>query len=311
MTLSDRSVFALSYDMVRSLDLYLAQEGGVRLCPHSHEEWNAELYAVLGKAAYDAMSRLTDERRRFPASVQIEQEFFDLVARPPYDGVVWSPKRAHLLDGAVAVASLYRSLGLTGGIAEVGCYTGLVSLWLGRFLGVDVHGYDRSAVAIERAASRVTDRDPVSFTWLDYLLARPQPGHSLVFAADTHPRELKALRIFLRWIRASTSDQGLFVWIGNLAHDLRNIDIAALCAAAGFGYAGSSSIGGWLGDGVGYESKNLLVLRTGGEEPFPAERTQMFPDDWPVRFPPYANDPTVSWTEKTQAYFYARAGFAS
>lgn len=64
------------------MDQYLAEHGGIRLWPDSHQEWNAVLLSVLSKSAYEAMSRLNGERKRFPASLQLQQEFYDLMSGP-------------------------------------------------------------------------------------------------------------------------------------------------------------------------------------------------------------------------------------
>jgi hypothetical protein len=73
-------------------------------------------------------------------------------------------------------------------------------------------------------------------------------------------------------------------------------------SAAGLGFGFADVLGGWLGEGRGFEAKAVLILIKGTEQSVPHDLRRQTEEGWDNYFKDYANDPRTAQDEKTQAF---------
>ncbi len=270
--------------------------------------------ADLDERASAALSR--DDTRRFRnlwgrrnkahqqsrGVAECNAAFYDGICSDPLLGIVHSAKRPYILDSLAALHWVCGNLEIEGSVLDVGCHGGYHTSWIGQRSGITAMGVDASEQAISYANRR---HHAAGTTYIcgDVRNWRPAETFEVVFMDDGPfgldrdvDRSLKML------IDENLRLGGVVVSIGDEAATSVT-EIKDTATAYGLSLGLSDVVGGWFGDR--YEGSPVLVFVKDGRGDVPGEMLTEFDSVWNQSFPAYANSPSTSPREKTQAFHRA------
>jgi SAM-dependent methyltransferase len=298
---ADKPRFGLSLQEVRKVDSYLRERWGI-VPPLPPDEWPERLRRLGGKRLFRQYCELHDEM-----AMQIEADlsppeslvsaFYDVIADHRISSHVHSQKRTEILDAGCLLVHLIRSLGVDGPVLDVGCHIGYHSLLLAKECGVSVHGIDRCRKAIERAQCEARHEPLVTFSCESLAEERFREKFELVYAVRSIPCDSGFVAAVAKVMRPG----GVVVFVPQQVPDL-DADLISGLATAKLGWGFSDVVGGWVGEGRGYEAGVVLTLVKDGKALVPKDFVEQADAVWGSHFRDYANAPSTHADEKTQAY---------
>lgn len=215
-------------------------------------------------------------------------------------GIVTSGRRHYLLDAVTMACALYRRLGLSGPVLDVGCHIGVAPDLIAEALGVRVVGLEPVTEVVTAAQARFAGRADVSIVrgavpW------QTDERFELVTAIDSMPLGVGDRSTYLKGISQLLQPGGLAMivsayWIdADVTMIRRQLDMAGL----GFGFA--DVVGGYGGMPTGFNVEGCVCLIKGGKRQFPRKVGAEMKSEW-AWFTHYANLPDTPAREKTQAF---------
>ncbi len=222
-------------------------------------------------------------------------------------GLVTSTRRQFLIDAVSLSCGLYRALGLSGPVLDIGCHVGVVPDVMALTLGVKAVGIEPVTAAVDAGNSVLMDRDDVQ------LIHASMPWDTdlrfdLITAIDSMPTGAGARALFLKSVGSLLRSGGIAViispdWIDADVSTLRRqLDLAGL----GFGFA--DVVGGFGGMPNQFTAEGAACLLKNGKRPFPRKFKAEAESEWDW-FREYANASDTPLREKTQSFFRAGKGF--
>ena len=300
---ADKRRLGLHLGDVRRIDAFLRQECGI-IPPLTPSSWTQKLRRLAGRqlaatyrAVYDEYAGFLEAGAEVPLPLQTE--FYDILADNRIAGHIHSQKRTEILDAGCLLLYLVRLLSITGPILDIGCHTGHHAIMLARETNVVVHGIDLSSKAIDAAKVQAAGCANLAFS-TDPLSTSAFAGmFEMVYAVrsidiDEHSAELVA---------AALKPGGVAVFFPQDPPVFSEEESAAI-HRSGLGWVFADLVGGWIGADRGFEAGSAVVLiKCGGARP-PEEGVEEATSGW-AAFHQYANSPSTTDAEKTQAYFRA------
>jgi len=288
-------------DTVRRIDASLRTNWGMDLAP-SHDELEAAIEKAASPSLYRKYQRLHDEQASFLTFGQaipedIEAAFYDVIADPRISGLIHSQKRAMILDAGCLLVHLARALRLEGPALDIGCNSGYHAAAIATETGMRVHGVDVSVKAIAEAKRLTASVPGLAFDQSSLDAPEIQGAFEMVYAV----RSIDLTPAFAITLAGLLQPGGVAVVVPPNPPDTDKRTIDAI-AASGLGFAFSEVVGGWQGEGRGFEAGFTAVFVRGGNRPMPADVIDQAQLGWNQHFKGYANDPKTAHHEKTQAY---------
>jgi SAM-dependent methyltransferase len=244
------------------------------------------------------------ERARAANSSSLgERLMYEAMADLELCGIVTSTRRAFLIDSVSLSCGLYRTLGLTGAVLDVGCHVGVVPDLMAITLGTPVVGIEPVAAAVSAGTSVLRDREDVKLIHAR-IPWETESKFDLLTSVDCMPADAGDRALFLKGVGAVLREGGIAVvtsahWIDSTGSVLRRqLEFAGL----GFGFA--DVVGGFGDMPTRFSTEGTAVLIKGGRRPFPRNFKTEAENEWDW-FRDYANETDTPWREKTQAFMRA------
>jgi SAM-dependent methyltransferase len=298
---ADKRRLGLPLGDVRRIDALLADKWGITM-PLPIEQWVDRLSELAGEELAAEYWELHEEQAlRYesdaPVPVELETAFYDILADDRISGHVHSQKRTEILDAGCLLVHLVRELSISGPVLDVGCHIGYHADILAQETSAAVHGIDLSAKAIEAAQAKTRGSPRLSFVAGALEQHARAESYEFIYAV----RSLELDKASARQIYGALKPGGVVAILTNGEPDAsqrfrRGIREARL----GWGF--SDVVGGWVGDGRGYEANAVLLLVKDGSELIPHDFVEQAKSVWNNYFKNYANAADTPWNEKTQAY---------
>jgi 2-polyprenyl-3-methyl-5-hydroxy-6-metoxy-1,4-benzoquinol methylase len=302
MLAADKRRLGLPLDDVRRIDALLADNWGITM-PLPMEQWVDRLSELAGEELAAEYWELHEEQAlRYesdaPVPVQLETAFYDILADDRISGHVHSQKRTEILDAGCLLVHLVRELCISGPILDIGCHIGYHADILAQETSAAVHGIDLSAKAIEAAKAKLAGSPRLSFAVGSLEQHAQAEAYEFIYAV----RSVELDKVSARQIYGALKPGGVAVILTQGEPDpSQRARRAIRDARLGWGF--SDVVGGWVGDGRGYEANTVLVLVKDGSDLIPADFVEQANSVWTNYFRDYANAAETPWQEKTQAYF--------
>jgi SAM-dependent methyltransferase len=193
---------------------------------------------------------------------------------------------------------LVRELCISGPILDIGCHIGYHADILAQETSAAVHGIDLSAKAIEAGKAKLAGSPRLSFAVGSLEQHAQAEAYEFIYAV----RSVELDKVSARQIYGALKPGGVAVILTQGEPDpSQRARRAIRDARLGWGF--SDVVGGWVGDGRGYEANTVLVLVKDGSDLIPADFVEQANSVWTNYFRDYANAAETPWQEKTQAYF--------
>lgn len=238
---------------------------------------------------------------RLPVPAKLETAFYNVLADERISGHVHSRKRTEILDAACLLTHLVRELGITGPVLDIGCHIGYHAQLLAQQAHATVHGIDRCSEAIEAARAKTLGGSVTTFG----VGSLAEQGYDRAFEFIYAVRSIRFDKTSARQIAAALMPGGVAVVLPRgIPGASRRHRQAILDAGLGWGL--SDVVGGFVGEGRGYEAGLAIVLVKDGGCSMPADFVQQAHSVWEQYFKDYANAPDTPPAEKNQAYFRSK-----
>jgi SAM-dependent methyltransferase len=315
-----RRQFLLERRDILKLDSYLQKEWGIRPFGFADEEWHWQLQKAVGRKSYSAYINLQNDfaaksnlETKNPERIISEIKFYELIAQQPYLGFVHSVKRTAILDSTALAWNVVKQLPNVSRMLEIGCHAGYHILWLGMQLGLEIHGVDRSAKAIDfatTAAKRLKVK--ARFDVVDLEGSCEFGEFDFISAVDVLPNTpIELVQSTARFSRSLSDGGVLFIhWFNGwskweesyetLVKELRGQELS-------FGF--SDVTGGWCYQSNTYTASPAVFLVKGGNRNFPASFEELEREchlAW-KEFADYCNSKRYPREKQTQAFFRTRS----
>ena len=301
MLAADKRRLGLPIDEVRRIAAVLAEKWGITM-PLPMEDWGDRLTEFAGTELAAEYWELHEEQAlRYasdaPVPLKLETAFYDILADERISGHVHSQKRTEILDAGCLLVRLVRELSIAGPILDVGCHIGYHADILARETSATVRGIDLSAKAIEVAQPKTRGCPRLLFAagGLD------QHAHAEAYEFIYAVRSVELDKASARQISHALKPGGVAAILTKGEPDSSQRARRAIRAAR-LGWGFSDVVGGWVGDGRGYEANPVLVLIKDGSQLIPADFVEQAKSVWDKYFKDYANAAETPWEEKTQAH---------
>ena len=299
---ADRLSLGLSLAEVQQIDTMLADRWGITM-PMPPEQWEERLATLAGHDLAAEYWRLNNkiawrDAMRLPVPAKLETAFYNVLADERISGHVHSRKRTEILDAACLLIHLVRELGIAGPVLDIGCHIGYHAQLLAQRAHATVHGIDRCSKAIEAARAKTVGASAMTFG----VGSLAEQGYNRSFEFIYAVRSIRLDKTSARQIAAALMPGGVAVILP------RGIPAAArrhrqAILDAGLGWGLSDVVGGFVGEGRGYQAGLVIVLIKHGRRSMPADFVQQAHSIWEQHFTGYANAPDTPPAEKNQAYF--------
>jgi protein-L-isoaspartate O-methyltransferase len=301
MLAADKRRLGLPLDEVRRIDAVLAEKWGITM-PLPMEQWDDRLTELAGTELAAEYWELHEEQAlRYasdaPVPLKLETAFYDILADERISGHVHSQKRTEILDAGCLLVHLVRELSISGPILDVGCHIGYHADILARETSAMVHGIDLSPKAIEAAQAKKKGYPRLSFAVGDLHQHAQAEAYEFIYAV----RSVELDKASARQIFHALKPGGVAAILTKGEPDSSQRARRAIRDAR-LGWGFSDVVGGWVGDGRGYEANPVLVLVKDGLQLIPVDFIEQAKSVWTNYFKDYANAANTSWEEKTQAY---------
>jgi 2-polyprenyl-3-methyl-5-hydroxy-6-metoxy-1,4-benzoquinol methylase len=238
---------------------------------------------------------------------EMDTEFFDLIARDPLSGLVHTWKRSLILDGAAFLTTVLEATKNEGPILDVGCNVGYHASWIARRLRLPVVGIDTSREAIDYAIEKAEGNELCDFRHGDVTALTENEHFDCIYSSDALSRETGEFVEQVDALAQKLKTGGLLIFLDDEMESLLlNDEFAALADRHALGYCLTDITGGFSPEEVGWESKQCVVFLKGVRQQVPHDLVEQATSTWPV-FASYANTPDIPCSEKTQAFFRAKA----
>ena len=298
---ADKRRLGLPLDDVRRIDALLADKWGIAM-PLPMEQWDDRLSELAGEELAAEYWELHEEQAlRYesdaPVPVQLETAFYDILANDCISGHVHSQKRTEILDAGCLLVHLVHELGISGPILDIGCHIGYHADILAQETSAAVHGIDLSAKAIEAAKAKTAGSPRLSFAAGALEQHAQAEAYELIYAV----RSVELDKASARQIYGALKPGGVAVILTQGEPDSSQRARRAIRDAR-LGWGFSDVVGGWVGQGRGYEANPVVVLIKDGSQLIPADCVEQAESVWKEYFSDYANAADTPWAEKTQAY---------
>lgn len=299
---ADKRRLGLPLADVRRIDALLADKWGITI-PLPVEQWVDRLDELAGEELVAEYWELHEQQAmRFasdgPMSVEVETAFYDILADDRISGHVHSQKRTEILDAGCLLVYLVRELCISGPILDIGCHIGYHADILAQETSATVHGIDLSAKAIEAAAAKMRSSPRLSFAVGSLEQHARAESYEFIYAV----RSVELDKASARQIYGALKPGGVAAILTKGEPDSSQRARRAIRDAR-LGWGFSDVVGGWVGDGRGYEANPVVVLVKDGSQLIPADFVEQAKSVWNNYFRDYANGVYTPWAEKTQAYF--------
>lgn len=302
MLAADKRRLGLQLSGVRRIDALLAGKWGITM-PLAIEQWVDRLSELAGQELAAEYWRLHEEQalryaRDVPVPLTVETAFYDILADDRISGLVHSQKRAEILDAGCLLVHLVRELSISGPILDLGCHIGYHADILAQETAATVHGIDLSAKAIDAAQAKTGGSPRLSFAVGSLEQYARSEAYEFIYAV----RSIELDKHSARQICSALKPGGVAAILTKGEPDASQRARRAIRDAR-LGWGFSDVVGGWVGDGRGYEANPVLVLVKDGAQLIPADFVEQAKSVWNQYFQSYANAAETPWEEKTQAYF--------
>lgn len=299
---ADKRRLGLPLDDVRRIDALLADKWGIKM-PLPMDEWTDHLNGLAGEDLAAEYWEVHEEQAlRYahdaPVPLKLETAFYDILADERISGHVHSQKRTEILDAGCLLVHLVRELCISGPILDVGCHIGYHADVLAQETSATVHGIDLSAKAVEAAQAKTRGCPRLSFA----VGGLEQHAHAEAFEFIYAVRSVELDKSSARQICGALKPGGVAAILTKGEPDSSQRARRAIRDAR-LGWGFSDVVGGWVGDGRGYEANPVLVLVKDGSQLIPADFVEQAKSVWNNYFKDYANAADTPWAEKTQAYY--------
>lgn len=299
---ADKRRLGLPLSAVRRIDAFLADKWGITM-PLPMDQWVDRLSELAGEELAAEYWELHEEQaERYasdaPVPLKLETAFYDTLADERISGHVHSQKRTEILDAGCLLVHLVRELCISGPILDVGCHIGYHADILAQETPATVHGIDLSAKAIEAAQAKTRGCPRLSFA----VGGLEQHAHAEAYEFIYAVRSVELDKSSARQICGALKPGGVAAILTKGEPDSSQRARRAIRDAR-LGWGFSDVVGGYVGDGRGYEANPVLVLVKDGSQLIPADFVEQAKSVWNNYFKDYANASDTPWAEKTQAYF--------
>jgi SAM-dependent methyltransferase len=297
----DQSLIALSPEDVREIDRQLSSNWGFKYYPR-----RADLFNVLDQPEdQGAVERFWDAHNEAAAKLthppgtadNFDEEIYDTIAPFELLGPITSQRRPFILDAIAMSIGLSRCLGVTEGILDVGCHTGLVTNLLSERLRPSAVGIDPREPTIEFAKRF---KRPLSAGEFVHTKLPWKTSHrfEMIIAIDSMPSSEYGTGRFWASVSELLEPNGLAIvvrldWLEAAKTTLKQLRRAAL----GFGYA--DVVRGFGGIPPHFETTRALVFLKGGHFELPPS---VLAREWNLHFSDCANACKTPMLEKSQAF---------
>lgn len=304
MLAADKRRLGLPLDEVQRIDAVLAEKWGITM-PLPMEQWDDRLTELAGAELAAEYWELHEEQAlRYasdpPVPLKLETAFYDILADERISGHVHSQKRTEILDAGCLLVHLVRELSITGPILDVGCHIGYHADILAQETSATVHGIDLSPKAITAAQAKMRGSPRLSFAVGNLDQHAQSEAYEFIYAV----RSVELDKASARQISHALKPGGVAAILTKGEPDSSQRARRAIRDAR-LGWGFSDVVGGWVGDGRGYEANPVLVLVKDTSQLIPADFVEKAKSVWDKYFKDYANAADTRWEEKTQAYFRA------
>lgn len=302
MLAADKRRLGLQLPDVRRIDALLTNKWGIAM-PLPIEPWVDRLNELAGEKLAAEYWELHEEQalrhlRESPVPLALETAFYDILADDRISGHVHSQKRTEILDAGCLLVYLVRELCISGPILDIGCHIGYHADILVQETSAKVHGIDLSAKAIQAAQAKTAGSPRLSFAAGSLEQYAEAEAYELIYAV----RSIELDKHSARQIYGALQPGGIAAILTKGEPDASQPARRAIRDAR-LGWGFSDVVGGWVGDGRGYEANPVMVLVKNGSQLIPADFVQQAKSVWNKYFKDYANAADTPWEEKTQAYF--------
>jgi SAM-dependent methyltransferase len=229
-----------------------------------------------------------------------EQNMYEAMADPQLCGLVTSSRRHYLLDAVAMAIALYRTLGLTGPILDVGCHVGVAPDLMAEILGVPVVGLEPVDAAVRIGSERLSGRPDVSIVH-GAIPWQTDSKFQLITAIDSMPGNVGDRSVYLRGLSQVLDAGGIALIVSATWVQADVIVLRRQLEAAGLGFGFADVVGGYGGMPTAFNVEGCVCLIKGGKQPFPRKIGEVMESEWD-RFKAYANSTTTPAREKTQAF---------
>lgn len=298
---ADKRRLGLPLEDVKNIDAYLADTWGISM-PMPPEQWKKRFDELAGEALAAEYWKLHDElatcyATESPVPLQLEAAFYNTLADDRIAGHVHSQKRTEILDAGCLLLHLVRELHIEGPFLDIGCHTGHHAHLLAKETSADVYGIDLCARAIEAAEAKTRGTPRLAFSVGSLAQHSARERYEFIYAV----RSIDLDKASAQQIYAALKPGGIAAILTRGAPNSSQRARKAIREAR-LGWGFSDVVGGWVGEGRGYEAGPVVVLIKDGSLGIPADFVEQAQSVWAEYFRGYANSPDTPWTEKTQAY---------
>lgn len=299
----DKRVLALSLARVQRIDNCLQEDWGIGLPAHPDKLVDV-LMDAAGTRLTEKYVELHDERLAYlehdqDVPTKLDTAFYDLIADARISGHIHSQKRTEILDATCLLIRLVEAFQITGPVLDVGCHTGYVASILANETGLPVHGIDLATKAIRTAQERFNGADGLSFGCESLSSPALTDRFEMIYAMRSVEPTIENARDVVRCLKLG----GIAVWFCSGAPEYETL---LEFRDVGLGYGFGDVVGGYVGDGRGYEGNGVFVFVRGGSAQAPVSFCDDADTVWSKYFHHYANAPDTKSAEKTQAYARSR-----
>jgi len=287
---------------VRSIDAILKDDWLLDLQPDVR--LIGERYPGMDDAVrrYDEIHERAKEKAGPNGKVD-EREMFRMLAHPGLFALAAAARRHFILDGVALAVGVLRHFALSGPVLDVGCHIGVSTNILGRLAPNRIVGLDPVGVAIDSARKLSADLPNVEFvramlpwkssTQFDLVLCQDVLHH---VERSSHPNLVTSLGDLVcegGLLILSADDVIDRSWLRQVGPVLQKVRL---------GYVGSDVLGGFGGNPPQFRASTAVLLKKGEATTIPMDLASISAREWDAHFKNFANEPTRSAREKTQAF---------